>query len=254
MRTPISVAVRLLPIDQLSSGVCAVMPVAVALGDEPPLPGHDEGRGHRRRRLEGRVDRLLHLAPCRAPAGSGSVGSTSPIGHGCVDGVGQRALRRLTGVKLTASLPDRQRDASLARRGTARCASTPFGSVTCTALAARSITGLPSFARSSYGAGEVADVLGGEVGIEPGDEHRRAHDLGEAGGVVLERVARRRHVRRVELERLRPRDQRIVRAAQGGREVGRGRRGPHPREYTEVGDAAAPYTWSNSGLTGRARR
>ena len=61
-----------------------------------------------------------------------------------------------------------------------------------------------------------ADVLGGEIRIKPGDEHGRAHDLGEARCVMLEPVAGRRHVGRIELERLRPRNQRPLRRARLG--------------------------------------
>ena len=59
--------------------------------------------------------------------------------------------------------------------------------------------------------GEVADAFRRDVRIEPGDEHRRAHRLGVAGGVVLERIAGRRLVRRVELELPGAREQRCVR-------------------------------------------
>ena len=69
---------------------------------------------------------------------------------------------------------------------------------------------------------EVADILGGELGIEAGDEHGRAHDLGEARRIVLERGPRRRDVGRVELERLGARDQRVsarIRLLRRGRDA-----------------------------------
>ena len=47
---------------------------------------------------------------------------------------------------------------------------------------------------------EVADILGGELGIEAGDEHCRAHDLGEARRIVLEGGPWRRRIGRTELQ------------------------------------------------------
>jgi hypothetical protein len=61
--------------------------------------------------------------------------------------------------------------------------------------------------------GEIADVLGGEIRIESGDEHGRAYDLGKTGSMMLECVAGRRYVGRIELKRLRPRNQRPLRRA-----------------------------------------
>ena len=84
--------------------------------------------------------------------------------------------------------------------------------------------------------GEVSDVLGGEVGVQAGDEHGGAHHLGEAGGVVLQGIAGRRDIGRVELERPGPRDEKIGGVRQRGR-TRRGRRWAHSREYTEVGEA-----------------
>ena len=55
---------------------------------------------------------------------------------------------------------------------------------------------------------KITHVLGGEVGIEAGDKHRGAHDLGESSRVVLERITRRWRVGCIELERFRARDQR----------------------------------------------
>ena len=51
------------------------------------------------------------------------------------------------------------------------------------------------------GRDEAADVGGGVVRLEAGDEHGRAEDLREAGRVVVEGLSRRRNVLRVELER-----------------------------------------------------
>jgi len=73
------------------------------------------------------------------------------------------------------------------------------------------------------GRGEVAQVLGCKLRFEPGDEDGRAEDLGEAGGVVGQRVARRRNVGGVELERLRAGEQGVEigilrRSGEGGEE------------------------------------
>ena len=79
--------------------------------------------------------------------GMGAFGSTSPIGHGCMDASGS-VLLTSTGVKLTELFPTGNvthpwLPTYLAVRVT------PFGSLTCTALAARSIMGFPAFARSA---------------------------------------------------------------------------------------------------------
>ena len=79
-------------------------------------------------------------------AGSGSPGSTSPIGQGCDEGSG-RALFTCTGVKYTVFRPaGRVTHPWLPRYCAVRV--TPFGIVTCTVFAARSITGFPTLARS----------------------------------------------------------------------------------------------------------
>ena len=76
-------------------------------------------------------------------------------------------------------------------------------------------------------AGEEADVGGGEVRVEPGDEDGRAERLGEPGGVVQERVAGRRRVLGVELELGGARGQRLRLAGRGRRRCGQaGRREP----------------------------
>ena len=186
-------------------------------------------RGDARRRIARRSSRPFHVTTNAAvisaagsnaastacftfaassPAGSGSVGSTSPIGQGCVEGSGS-ALLTCIGREVHRRLSDGQRHASLAAQILRRARH---------AVRERDVHGLgraidhrlADLRALRVGAGEVADVLGGEVGIEPGDEHRRAHDLREARRVVLERIARRRHVRRVELEGLRPRDERAI--------------------------------------------
>ncbi len=251
MRMPISVAVRLLPIDQLSSGVCMVMPSPYRSAMTRPF--HVTTKAAVIDAAGSKAASTARLTLAMSSAASTGL-RRQRIAHRPRQGrrVGEPA-RDLDGCEARRRLAHRQREASLIAQVNGGASH---------AVGQRDVHrpgGAIDHRLAEPGAllvrgGEVADVLGGEVGVESGDEHGGAHDLGEAGGVMFQRVARRRHVGRVELERLRPGDQSIVRAAQGGREIGRGRRGPHPREYTEVGDAAAPYTWSNSGLTGRARR
>ena len=62
MRIPTSVAVKLLPIDQLSSWVLAIGAFAVALGEDPASVHDDEGRGVRVWRKRG-FDRRIELHP-----------------------------------------------------------------------------------------------------------------------------------------------------------------------------------------------
>ena len=171
-------------------------------------------------------------------AGSGSAGSASPIGHAWVAGSGSR-LATWTGVKLGVAWPTRQRDASLIAQVNGGA---PH------AVRERDVHG-PGGAidhrLAEPGAllvrrGEVADVLGGEVGVEAGDEHGGAHDLGEAGGVVFQRVAGRRHVGRVELERLRPGDQRIVGPLRGAGKSVAGVVGRIPGSIRKSATAWAP--------------
>jgi hypothetical protein len=89
------------------------------------------------------------LAASKA-AGDPAFGSTSPIGHGWVDGSGS-ALLTTTGLNATSVLPiGRATQPWLPTCFATR--TTPFGIVTWTVRAARSTFGAPSFARSSYGA------------------------------------------------------------------------------------------------------
>ena len=141
-------------------------------------------------------------------AGSGSLGNTSPMGHGCVDGSGS-CLLTVMGVKLTAFFP-------IGKRHTPLVAEVPGGAHDPAGHC--DVHFLPFAIDDRFchlralrvGAREVPDVLGGEVRIEAGDEHGRAHDLGKSGRVMIERVARWRNVRRLELERLRPRDKLVA--------------------------------------------
>src|SRR5215813_4477721 len=82
--------------------------------------------------------------------GNGSSDSTSPIGHAWVEGSGSQ-LATFAGVKFTDLWPTGSvTQPWLPRYLAVRV--TPLGNVTRTALLARSMTGLPSLPRISYGA------------------------------------------------------------------------------------------------------
>jgi hypothetical protein len=51
------------------------------------------------------------------------------------------------------------------------------------------------------GRSEKSDVLRGKLGRETADEYRRAHDLGVAGCMMRQGIARRWHIGRVKLKR-----------------------------------------------------
>ena len=204
IRTPISVPLRLFPIDQLSSGVVGVMLLAVALRDDASFVGDDEGGGHGGG-VERGVHRCLHHRHVHTSGGA-PAGSRSPIGHGVVFGSGTFGVTT-DGVKNTSVLPI----GSVMHPWLPTCfaiRTVPFGIVTSTVCFCRSIFGVPSSVRDRT-AREVADVFRGEGRIEPGDEDGRAHDLRVAGGVVLDLLAGRRHVLRRQLERLAARDERL---------------------------------------------
>src|SRR5216683_34802 len=102
-RTPSNVAVTLLPIDQLSSGVCAVMPSPYRSAMRRPL--HDTTKAA-----------VIPAAGSKAAStacftlgasssdGGGSLGRASPMGHSCLEGSGRRLLS-LIGAKFTEFLP-----------------------------------------------------------------------------------------------------------------------------------------------------
>ena len=146
MRMPISAAVTLLPIDQLSSGVRAVMPSPYRSAMRCPLHVTTKAAVIAAADSKAASTACFTLA-ASSPAGSGFLGSTSPMGHGCVDGSGSWLLTWI-GVKFTESLPT----GSVTHPWSPRYRAvrlTPFGSVTCTALAVRSITGFLTLARSA---------------------------------------------------------------------------------------------------------
>src|SRR5262249_3743927 len=82
--------------------------------------------------------------------GNGSSDSTSPIGHGWVGGSGSR-LATFAGVEVTDHRPTGRVTPPWPPKYLA-VRVTPFGSVTWTAFSVRSMTGLPSLCRTSYGA------------------------------------------------------------------------------------------------------
>src|SRR5262249_58968909 len=92
-------------------------------------------------------------------------GTTSPIGHGCFEGSGNR-LFRLIGLKLTESLPTGSVTQPWSPRYLA-VRRTPLGSVMCTALLTRSITGFPNFTRSSYGLVKYPTFSAAKLGSRP---------------------------------------------------------------------------------------
>ena len=151
--------------------------------------------------IEGEVRRLLQLRLVELRR-QRRVGQ--PIAHRPVlrRRIRQRALHRDRREEHVL-LADRQRHAALAAE-VLRRAGDAVGHRDVHGLAGAIDDGLADLRARLVGAGEVADVLLGEVGIEAGDEDGRAHHLGVAGGVVLERIARRRDVGGVQLERLRP--------------------------------------------------
>src|SRR3954466_7424141 len=79
--------------------------------------------------------------------GIGDVGSTSPMGHSCVDASGS-ALFTVTGVKLSVPLGGSVTHPWLPVYFATRAG--PFGTDTLTVRAARSTTGFPSFLRLEY--------------------------------------------------------------------------------------------------------
>ena len=184
--------------------------VAVAFGDQASAPSHDESGGHAAGGIECCIDRLLEFARvdlhgrrigrqhiAHRPSFGGRIGQLALHGH-----------RR----EMNCALTKRQRHTSLATE-IFGCPRYP--------VRKRDVDGLlgaiddrfaqlvPHLVRS----GEITHVLGGEIRIEFGDEYGRAHSLGEARGVMLKRVAGRRHVGCIELERRRPRNQCPLRCA-----------------------------------------
>src|SRR6185436_20940066 len=89
--TPIIVAVTLLPIDQLSSGVCAVMPAAYRSPIGRPFQVTTNAAVISSAGSNAASTACFTLA-ASSPGGSGSDGITSPIGQGCVEGSGRALL------------------------------------------------------------------------------------------------------------------------------------------------------------------
>src|SRR5260370_30140340 len=102
MRIPISVAVRLLPMDQLSRGVRGVIPAPYR--SPMILPFQVTTKAAVMAATGSNAASTARRSPVVSrPDGSGSDGKTSPVGHGWVEGSGSRLLIR-TGAKLTDCL------------------------------------------------------------------------------------------------------------------------------------------------------
>src|SRR5947199_8461261 len=99
MRMPRSAAVRLFPIDQLSRGVRAVLPTPY----RSPLirPFHVTTKAAVIPAAGWKAaSTAARIAAVASACGRGSVGSTSPIGHAWVEGLG-RSLAARIGLKLS---------------------------------------------------------------------------------------------------------------------------------------------------------
>src|SRR5260370_14936190 len=100
MSTPIRVAVKLLPIDQLSRGVLAVMPSPYRSPMSRPFHVTTKAAVIEAAGSNAASKAALSLA-CSIFGGSGSLGRTTPIGHRCVEASGSRLLT-LVGFCLSA--------------------------------------------------------------------------------------------------------------------------------------------------------
>lgn len=196
---PIIVAVTLFPIDQLSSGVVSLIPSMYRSPTSRPLCVTTTAAVIPSAGSNAASIACFTLTSSRS-AGSGALGRTSPIGHGVRFASGSVAFTFM-GLKNTSSRPIGSATHPCDPK-TRATRVTPFGRVTRTSFFVRSMTGvLPwPFPR---GAREVPNALGGDFWLEPGDEHCRAHDLGVASRVMLERVPGGRNVGCIELERFR---------------------------------------------------
>ena len=57
---------------------------------------------------------------------------------------------------------------------------------------------------------KISDILSRKLWIKARNEHGRAHDLGKARRMMLQRIARRRHIWRVQLKRFRASNQGLI--------------------------------------------
>src|SRR6185295_2704945 len=103
MRIPISVAVRLLPIDQLSSGGVAVMPSPYRSAISLPFQVTTNAAVIPSAGSNAAAIAFLSLSAL-IPAGRGSFGNTLPIGQGWVDASGN-LLVTVIGLKCNGSVP-----------------------------------------------------------------------------------------------------------------------------------------------------
>src|SRR6266850_4462768 len=156
-RTPINVAVRLLPIDQLSSGVCSVMPSPYRSAMRRPLHVTTKAAVIPAAGSKAASTACLTLT-ASSSGGSGSLGRTSPMGHACVEASG-RWLLSLTGVKFTEVLPT----GSVTHPWSPRYLAvrvTPFGSVMCNGLVDAIDHRFSHLCTLGVGTGEVSDIRG----------------------------------------------------------------------------------------------
>src|SRR5713226_260222 len=103
MRIPMSVAVTLLPIDQLSSAVCGVMPSPYRSPMIRPLHVATKAAVISAAGSNAASTACFTFAASTS-FGSGSFGSTSPIGHGSVEASGSLLFTSI-GVKFTEFFP-----------------------------------------------------------------------------------------------------------------------------------------------------
>ncbi len=164
--------------------------LCIPFGDDAASPGHNDGRRHSLGRGKGCVQGLNDLASVefRWVAARDFVARRPCLCRR----VGKRRFDRLrrelkihraNGKSHAALIADVLGDShGPAGDGDADCF--------CGAIDDR----FAEFRAFGIGRGEVADVLGSEVGVEAGNEHGGAHDLREARGMMLQRIARGRHV------------------------------------------------------------
>src|SRR5581483_7636728 len=156
------VPLRLLPMDQLSSGVVIVMPGPYRSPMICPLYVTTNAAVIPESNAAATAASTFALS---TPAGHGAPDGRSPIGHG-MEFAGGSALFTVTGVKYGSVFPTGSPThpwlpISRAMR------TVPFGSFTDTDLVARSITGFPTFDRISYGAVKYPTFSATKSGSSP---------------------------------------------------------------------------------------
>ena len=182
--------------------------VAIPLADDATLPGHHEGRRQAFGGLEGGVHRGRDLLLVEL-GGKRLVGQHIAHRPRCGRRVRQRAVD-LYRREVDVLGVDRQRRASLVADHAGRPHDT-IGERQVNHLVVPIDLAIDHVGALVVGTAEIADVFGDEIGVETGDEHSGTEDLGEAGGVVMQRISRRWNVLGVELELGRTRQHRFAR-------------------------------------------